>query len=99
MTVKSRKLEKVNLGCGPNAPADWLNVDGSWNAWFSHHRQLRKALETVGLINPNLGAQWAVRPWCMILQSPCHSRNRHFQPFTPPTCWSTFTEPMRKAFC
>jgi hypothetical protein len=21
-------LDKLNLGCGPNAPANWLNVDG-----------------------------------------------------------------------
>jgi predicted SAM-dependent methyltransferase len=55
-------LDRVNLGCGPNAPAGWLNVDGSWNAWFSNHPHLRKALVTIGLINPNVGAHWNVRP-------------------------------------
>lgn len=55
-------LERVNLGCGPNAPTGWLNVDGSWNAWFSNHRFLRKALQTIGLIKANVGANWKVRP-------------------------------------
>jgi predicted SAM-dependent methyltransferase len=63
-------LDKVNLGCGPNAPASWLNVDGSWNAWFSNHPYLRKALVTVGVIKPNLGAQWNVRPLVHDLTKP-----------------------------
>jgi ubiquinone/menaquinone biosynthesis C-methylase UbiE len=60
--MNSATLPRLNLGCGPNAPDGWLNVDGSWNAWFSHHRHLRKALVTVGLIPPNFGADWKVRP-------------------------------------
>jgi len=63
-------LDKVNLGCGPNAPANWLNVDGSWNAWFSNHPYLRTVLETVGVIKPNLGAQWKVRPLVHDLTKP-----------------------------
>lgn len=55
-------LDRLNLGCGPSAPVGWLNVDGSWNAWFSNHPHLRKALEAGGVINPNHGAQWKVRP-------------------------------------
>jgi ubiquinone/menaquinone biosynthesis C-methylase UbiE len=54
--------DKVNLGCGPNPPAGWLNVDGSWNAWFAHHPLLRKMAQTAGIIKPNQGAQWKVRP-------------------------------------
>src|ERR1700758_4568619 len=30
-------VERVNLGCGPNGPPGWLNVDGSWNAWLTNH--------------------------------------------------------------
>jgi SAM-dependent methyltransferase len=63
-------LDKVNLGCGPNAPADWLNVDGSWNAWFSNHRFLRRALQMVGLIKHNVGADWKVRPLVHDLTKP-----------------------------
>jgi SAM-dependent methyltransferase len=62
--------ERINLGCGPNAPAGWLNVDGSWNAWISNHRYLRKSLQTLGLINPNLGAYWKVRPLVHDLTKP-----------------------------
>jgi ubiquinone/menaquinone biosynthesis C-methylase UbiE len=54
---------RLNLGCGPNPPAGWVNLDGSWNAWFSHHPLLRGALRRVGLINAgNQGARWNVAP-------------------------------------
>jgi SAM-dependent methyltransferase len=60
----------LNLGCGPSAPAGWLNVDGSWNAWFSNHPYLRKTLEAVGVININQGAHWKVRPLVHDLTEP-----------------------------
>jgi predicted SAM-dependent methyltransferase len=54
---------RLNLGCGPNAPANWVNVDGSWNAWVSSHVYLRKTLKAFGVINKNnQGAEWNVRP-------------------------------------
>lgn len=62
--------KRLNLGCGPNAPVGWVNVDGSWNAWFSNHRHLRKALVTIGLIPPNFGAEWKVRPLVHDLSKP-----------------------------
>jgi SAM-dependent methyltransferase len=56
-------LARLNLGCGPNAPAGWLNVDGSWNAWLSNHVYLRKTLRAIGVLGKNSpGAQWNVRP-------------------------------------
>jgi ubiquinone/menaquinone biosynthesis C-methylase UbiE len=63
-------LDRVNLGCGPNAPSGWLNVDGSWNARLSNHPYFRKALETVGVIDANQGAQWRVRPLVHDLTKP-----------------------------
>ena len=63
--------ERLNLGCGPNAPAGWVNVDGSWNAWFSHHPHLRAALRRTGIINSsNQGAQWNVSPVVHDLRKP-----------------------------
>src|SRR5205814_1495218 len=62
VNAMSREASRLNLGCGPSAPAGWLNVDGSWNAWLSNHPQLRKALQTVGVIHPNQGSEWKVRP-------------------------------------
>lgn len=71
MTVKSTRAERLNLGCGPNAPTGWLNVDGSWNAWLSNHVYLRKTLTAFGLINKNSpGAQWNVRPLVHDLTKP-----------------------------
>src|ERR1051326_2208138 len=64
-------LDRVNLGCGPSAPLGWLNVDGSWNAWFTHHRHLRHSLELVGVINArNQGADWQVSPLVHDLSQP-----------------------------
>lgn len=66
MSKKAFRLRqeiRVNLGCGPNAPAGWLNVDGSWKAWLSNHVYTHKALIALGLIKKNSpGAQWNVRP-------------------------------------
>ena len=61
--VNKNKNDRLNLGCGPAAPADWVNLDGSWNAWFAHHPLLRAGLRRIGVINAgNQGAQWKVRP-------------------------------------
>src|SRR5216683_3666514 len=63
MSVNPDKMDRLNLGCGPNAPAGWLNVDGSWNAWLSNHVYLRKTLKAFGVIGKNSpGAEWKVRP-------------------------------------
>src|SRR6266481_2015573 len=73
------QMEKLNLGCGPNAPSGWLNLDGSWNAWFSHHPHLRKMLEAVGLINStNQGAYWNVRPMVHDLRRPLPFKENTF---------------------
>jgi hypothetical protein len=51
------------LGCGPNVPAGWLNIDASLNAGLSNHAYLRKTLKAFGVISKNgPGAQWNVRP-------------------------------------
>ena len=62
---------KLNLGCGPNAPAGWVNVDGSWNAWMSNHTNVRKVLTAFGVIGKNnSGAPWNVRPLVHDLTKP-----------------------------
>jgi len=63
--------DRVNLGCGPNAPPGWLNVDGSWNAWISNHPFLRKLLTVVHIIGDGTaGAEWNVRPYVHDLTKP-----------------------------
>jgi SAM-dependent methyltransferase len=62
MSRSIANIKRVNLGCGPDAPANWINVDGSWNAWFTHHPGLRKFFETIGLFRKGSGQQWRVRP-------------------------------------
>ena len=42
-TTSTSKL--LHLGCGLTAPAEWLNVDGSWNAWLAQRPLLKKAPE------------------------------------------------------
>lgn len=63
MNTNATVLDRLNLGCGPNAPSGWVNVDGSWNAWFTHHKQLRRLLGFTGVIHSNNGgAKWNVSP-------------------------------------
>lgn len=66
-----REKPKLNLGCGPNAPEGWLNLDGSWNAWMSNHAQIRNVLTAFGVISKNnSGAQWNVQPLVHDLTKP-----------------------------
>ncbi len=77
--MSANHLQKLNLGCGPNAPVGWLNLDGSWNAWFAHHPHLRKFLEAAGLINAtNQGAQWNVKPIVHDLRKPLPFKDNTF---------------------
>lgn len=71
MNTNLSAADRLNLGCGPNAPAGWVNVDGSWNAWLSNHAYLRRTLRTFGVIGKNSpGAQWNVRPLVHDLTKP-----------------------------
>lgn len=70
--------DRLNLGCGPNAPANWVNVDGSWNAWLSSHLHLRRALESLALVEPNQGSRWDVRPLVHDLTKPLPFKDNTF---------------------
>ena len=35
VTLPAGKLVKVNLGCGLHVAPDWINIDGSLNAWIA----------------------------------------------------------------
>jgi SAM-dependent methyltransferase len=71
MSFNPDKMDRLNLGCGPSAPANWVNVDGSWNAWLSNHVYLRKTLSAFGVLSKNgTGAQWNVRPLVHDLTKP-----------------------------
>ena len=32
---------RLHLGCGTCQPENWINVDGSWNAWLASHPRLK----------------------------------------------------------
>jgi SAM-dependent methyltransferase len=65
------RTNRVNLGCGPNAPPGWLNVDGSWNAWLNNHPFFQKLLTAVHVIGEDTpGSQWNVKPYVHDLTKP-----------------------------
>jgi SAM-dependent methyltransferase len=48
--VSSTSPRLLHLGCGLLAPPEWVNVDGSLNAWLAQHPVLRRAARTLRLI-------------------------------------------------
>lgn len=48
--VKKPKTKKLHLGCGKVAPADWINIDSSWNAWLTKHPLLKLLITKTNLI-------------------------------------------------
>lgn len=53
------EAERLHLGCGLTAPADWLNVDGSAQIWFAQHPNIKRLL-VAARIYP---ASQAAIPW------------------------------------
>jgi SAM-dependent methyltransferase len=51
MAVERKKL---HLGCGPNVIDGWLNIDGSWSAWFASHQRLARVLAAIRIIPKRL---------------------------------------------
>ena len=49
----------LHLGCGLNAPEDWLNVDGSAQVWFAQHPRLKRLLVAAQIFP----ASQAAIPW------------------------------------
>ena len=43
-TSPNLTANRLHLGCGLNAPADWLNVDGSAQVWFAQHPGVKRLL-------------------------------------------------------
>lgn len=48
MSTSSPRL--LHLGCGLVAPSEWVNVDGSMNAWLAQHRFIKKLMTTFRLL-------------------------------------------------
>src|SRR4051812_17644836 len=49
----------LHLGCGLTAPAEWINVDGSFNAWLAQHPLLRKIVGVLHLVpRSQLNIEW-----------------------------------------
>lgn len=51
---------RLNLGCGPGPqPANWVHVDGSWNARLSKFRLIRRTLGALGVVPlENASLEW-----------------------------------------
>lgn len=49
-TLAAPTSRLLHLGCGLTAPAEWLNVDGSWNAWLAQQPWLRSVGTTLRLV-------------------------------------------------
>lgn len=43
-------MKKLHLGSGTIAPKDWINIDGSWNAWLAKYPLLKKIIKFTGIV-------------------------------------------------
>ena len=48
-TADKSKLKRLHIGCGLNTPQEWINLDGSWNAWLAKFPRTRKILKSTPL--------------------------------------------------
>lgn len=54
-----KSKDKLHIGCGTTTPSDWINIDGSWNAWIAKHSILHWILGVFHVIPMDkLTIQW-----------------------------------------
>lgn len=44
------RSDRLHLGCGTCQPENWINVDGSWNAWLASHPRLKLVVRLLRLV-------------------------------------------------
>ena len=49
---------RVNLGCGPMAPAGWVNIDGSPNVLLDRVRVVKRGLRVLGVLSEAHMTSW-----------------------------------------
>ena len=59
MPAPATTSKLLHLGCGLTAPPEWLNVDGSWNAWLAQKPFLKKVGMALRVVPRNKSAV----PW------------------------------------
>lgn len=57
-TMDKPQLSRLHLGCGPHVVKGWVNVDGSWSAWFANHRRVARTLAALRIIPKRLVANF-----------------------------------------
>ncbi len=56
----SYQSDRLHLGCGLTTPSSWVNLDGSWNAWFAKHPRLRRVLRALPILpSSQLDIPWS----------------------------------------
>jgi len=50
----AEQVKRLHLGCGLNTPEDWINLDGSWNAWLAKHPIMRRLFKALRVLPPSL---------------------------------------------
>jgi SAM-dependent methyltransferase len=71
--------DKLNLGCGLNAPEGWLNVDGSFQVGFARRPRLKKLLVRLGVYPRSQAAiRWPANIMRLDLRQPLPFKNGRF---------------------
>lgn len=71
--------KRLHLGCGLNAPEDWLNVDGSAQVWFAQHPRIKRLLVAARLYPASQAAiPWPANVLRLDLRKPLPFDNNRF---------------------
>lgn len=50
MSTKPPTITRLHLGCGNITPRDWINLDGSWNAYLAKYPLIKKLFVALKLL-------------------------------------------------
>ena len=50
----SEQVYRLHLGCGPNTPDGWINLDGAWSAWLAKYQIVCRMLKGLHILPASL---------------------------------------------